>query len=40
MKVASGHAFRGASLFSWCGGGPFLVSMNLDVLKNCSVNRD
>ena len=28
------------SLFSWHRDRPFLVSMNHDVLKNCSVNRD
>ena len=30
----------GASLFSWCRDWPFLVSMNHDVLKKCSVNID
>ena len=30
----------GASLFSWSHDWPFLVSVNPDVLKNCSVNCD
>ena len=36
MKVAGGHASRGGG----GGGQPLLVSMNRDVLKNCSVNHD
>ena len=31
---------RKASLFSWSRHRPFLVSVNRDVLRNCSVNRD